>query len=221
MAGNRPNYEKQNYEKRMEDIMARLDERGERPSLLLHSCCAPCSSAVLERLTPHFHVTVFYYNPNIDPPEEFRKRADEQRRFLAQCYGGADVGCIEGSYDPAAFEAVARGREREPEGGARCMRCYELRLRRTAQAARQGGFAFFTTTLSVSPYKNAPALNAIGARLAEETGVPYLFSDFKKKNGYLRSIELSRQYGLYRQDFCGCRYSRAARAVSQPGPEKG
>lgn len=199
-----------NYNTRMEEIIAELGQGAEPPALLLHSCCAPCSSAVLERLVPHFRVTVFYYNPNIDPPEEFRKRADEQRRFLALRYGPAGVRFVEGAYDPAEFEAVARGLEQEPEGGARCMRCYELRMRRTAELARREGFDFFTTTLSVSPYKNAAALNAIGARLAREIGVPFLFSDFKKKNGYLRSIRLSRQYGLYRQNFCGCRYSRAA-----------
>ena len=170
---------RQNYEKEMEDIVDRLEREGRTPTLLLHSCCAPCSSAVLERVTPHFRVTVFYYNPP----------------FLDACRAVTPAEMIEGPYEPEEFDRIARGMEGEPEGGARCMRCYELRLRRTAEQARADGFDFFTTTLSVSPYKNARALNAIGGRLAAETGVPYLYSDFKKKNGYLRSIRLSGEYG--------------------------
>lgn len=202
---------RQNYEKEMEDTIARLEREGKTPTILLHSCCAPCSSAVLERLTPHFRVTVFYYNPNIDPPAEYQKRVREQRRFLDVCRTVTPAEMIEGPYEPEEYDRIARGMEAEPEGGARCMRCYALRLRRTAERARADGFDYFTTTLSVSPYKNARALNEIGGRLAAEYGVPYLYSDFKKKDGYLRSIRLSGEYGLYRQNFCGCRYSRLAR----------
>jgi predicted adenine nucleotide alpha hydrolase (AANH) superfamily ATPase len=197
-----------NYQKKMEEIIGGIAARGARPSLLLHSCCAPCSSYVLECLSAHFDISVFYYNPNIQPYEEYRKRADEQKRFLSIFPPGAPAAFIEGPYDEAAFGRVSSGREREAEGGARCLACYELRLRKTAEYAKAGRYDFFTTTLSVSPHKNARALNETGARLSEEYGVSYLFSDFKKKNGYHRSIVLSKEYGLYRQDFCGCAYSR-------------
>ena len=209
-----------NFQQKMEDILAQLAGKGEIPTLLLHSCCAPCSSAVLERLSRHFRITVFYYNPNIEPSAEYQKRTAEHKRFLTLCRDVMPAGFRQGPYDPESFERIARGREQEREGGSRCRLCYELRLRRTAETAKREGFDYFATTLSVSPYKDAQALNEIGARLAEEYGVPYLFSDFKKKNGYLRSIELSRQYGLYRQDFCGCRYSRMARLSRAAGAGK-
>jgi epoxyqueuosine reductase len=197
-----------NYQKKMEEIIGRITENSEVPSLLLHSCCAPCSSSVLECLSKHFKITVFYYNPNIEPFEEYQKRAAEQRRFLSVFESGSPIGFIEGPYDEAAFHALSAGREKEKEGGSRCFLCYEMRLRKTAELAKKSGFDYFTTTLSVSPYKNARALNEIGVRLSEEYDVPFLFSDFKKKNGYQRSIELSKQYGLYRQNFCGCVYSQ-------------
>ncbi len=177
------------------------------PSLLLHACCAPCSSYVLEYLARYFSITLFYYNPNISPEEEYRKRLAEVRRLLAELPVKYPVSLLEGKYDPQRFFAMAKGLESEPEGGARCALCYGLRLREAAEAAKAGGFEWFTTTLSVSPYKNAEKLNAIGAELEKEYGVRYLPSDFKKRGGYQRSIELSRVYGLYRQNYCGCVFS--------------
>lgn len=198
-----------NYQKEMEIVIAGFGDRT--PSLLLHACCAPCSSAVLERLAEHFHITVFYYNPNISPETEYQKRVEEEKRLLTEMPLKNPVSFLEGKYAPERFFEMAWGMEGEPEGGARCMKCYALRLRETAERAREDGFDFFTTTLSVSPYKNAQKLNEIGAAMAKEYGVPYLYSDFKKKGGYQRSIELSRQYGLYRQNYCGCVYSMRAK----------
>ena len=197
-----------NYQKKMEEIIEQVSAGDRMPTLLLHSCCAPCSSYVLECLSKHFKITIFYYNPNIEPIAEYQKRAGEQKRFLSAFQSTAPIEFIEGPYDEDAFQIISSGREEEKEGGARCFLCYELRLRKTAEFAKSNGFDYFTTTLSVSPYKNAQALNEIGARLSEEYNIPYLFSDFKKKNGYHRSIELSKQYQLYRQNFCGCIYSQ-------------
>lgn len=198
-----------NYQKEMERILAQLEGT---PSLLLHSCCGPCSSAVLERLAPHFRITVDYYNPNIAPAEEYHRRADEEHRFLREAYGDA-VPLREGPYVPDEFYAAVRGLEDIPEGGERCFACYLLRLRHTAQAARAGGFDFFTTTLSVSPHKNAAVLNAQGLALEKEYGVRFLPADFKKKEGFKRSLVLSEQYGLYRQDYCGCVFSKRERGL--------
>ncbi len=180
--------------------------KGERPPLLLHACCGPCSSAVLERLLGAFEVTVFYYNPNIEPEEEYLKRLDTLKTLLT--FERAPL--IEGEYEPSVFHAAAHGLESAPEGGARCEKCFETRLRRTAETAAARGFTYFTTTLSVSPHKDAALLNEIGARMADEYGVRYLCADFKKKDGYKRSIELSKQFSLYRQRDCGCVYSRRA-----------
>lgn len=180
---------------------------GEKKKLLLHSCCAPCSSYVLEYLNTFFNITVFFYNPNITSGEEYRYRVGEVQRFIKEFGLSEHVNFVEGKYDPASFFAVAKGLEDLPEGGERCFRCYRLRLRETAKYAKENGFDCFTTTLSISPYKNAEKLNSIGKELADEYGIPYLFSDFKKKNGYKRSIELSAQYELYRQNYCGCIYS--------------
>ena len=191
-----------NYQKEMEAVIAGLD--GARPALLLHSCCGPCSSAVLERLAPFFRVTVFFYNPNILPAAEFEKRLFWLRRLLEQAPFARGVELIVPDRDESAFRAAAAGLEDAPEGGARCTKCFELRLGRTAEAARTGGFDWFATTLTVSPHKNAPLINAIGEALAEESGPRWLPSDFKKKDGYRRSIELSHEYGLYRQAWCGC-----------------
>ena len=188
-------------------MIQKLTEDGRTPRLLLHSCCAPCSSYVLEYLSEYFSITVFYYNPNIYPPEEFGKRVEEQERLIRELPAKHPVSFLEGPYEPERFYEMAKGLEQIPEGGERCFRCYRLRLLETAQMARAGDFDYFTTTLSISPLKNAQKLNEIGARLAEEYGVPYLFSDFKKRNGYKRSTELSAEYGLYRQDYCGCVYS--------------
>ena len=198
-----------NYQLVMERELAAL--QGQRPRLLLHSCCAPCSSAVLERLTDSFDITVLYYNPNIAPEEEFLRRMEEQERLIAQLPKSGEIKLLRADYDARAFEAIARGHEGDPEGGERCTRCFRLRLGKTARLAADGGFDYFTTTLSISPLKDAQRLNAIGAELAEKVGVRYLFSDFKKKNGYKRSCELSLEYGLYRQDYCGCVYSRMER----------
>ena len=173
--------------------------------LLLHSCCAPCSSTCLERLKEHFAVTVLYYNPNIDEKEEYEKRKAEQIRFLKET-GWAEL--LDCDHDEEAFEKMALGMENEPERGARCYRCYGLRLEKTAELAKENGFAYFATTLTLSPYKNAEWLNEIGEKLGGRYEVNYLYTDFKKKGGYHRSIELSEEYGLYRQDFCGCRFSK-------------
>ena len=198
---------KVNYQKELDTLLAGLG--GETPSLFLHACCAPCSSYVLEYLSEYFKITLFYYNPNISPEEEYRKRIAEVRRLIAELPVKNEVRFQEGKYDPETFFALAKGHEAEPEGGERCALCYELRLREAAQLARAGGFDYFTTTLSISPYKNAQKLNEIGAALEREYGVSYLHSDFKKRNGYHRSIELSAQYHLYRQNYCGCVFSKA------------
>ena len=200
-----------NYQIEMERELARIQADGRRPRLLLHSCCAPCSSFVLERLMNVVDLTVFYYNPNSAPREEFLRRVEEQQRLIDAMPHERPIDLIQGEYDDRAFYELARGHEQDPEGGERCTACFRLRLGKTAEVAAQGGFDYFTTTLSISPLKDAQRLNAIGAALSAETGVPYLFSDFKKRNGYKRSCELSAQYGLYRQDYCGCIYSRMER----------
>lgn len=201
---------KKNYQILLDQTLATIPD-GARPRLLLHACCAPCSSYVLEYLATRFAITLFFYNPNISPEEEYRFRFAELSRLVAEMGLSGVVSLLEGNYDPERFEALSAGLESLPEGGARCARCYALRLSETANAAAEGGFDYFTTTLSISPHKNAALLNDIGARESARVGVPYLFSDFKKKNGYRRSCELSVKYGLYRQDYCGCRYSKAAR----------
>lgn len=193
---------KVNYENKMLEQIAAI-KKGER--LLLHSCCAPCSSACLERLKEHFQITVLYYNPNIDDESEYEKRKAEQIRFLKET-GWADV--LDCDHDKQAFEKIAVGLENEPERGKRCYRCYGLRVEKTAQTAKEKGFAYFATTLTLSPHKNAEWLNELGEKAAKTYGVNYLYSDFKKKGGYFRSIELSEEYGLYRQNFCGCKYSK-------------
>ncbi len=197
-----------NYRKQMLDVIAGFE--GRVPTLLLHDCCAPCLSSVLEQLAPLFRVTVFFYNPNILPEDEYRKRVAEVKRLLDELPQKYPAQFIEGRYNVRQFLEMARGMEQEPEGGERCMGCYRLRLAETAKYARSGGYDFFTTTLTVSPYKNARKLNEIGLELAQKYEVPFLPSDFKKNGGYQRSIELSRTYGLYRQDFCGCPFSKEA-----------
>jgi epoxyqueuosine reductase len=177
------------------------------PTLLLHSCCGPCSSYVLEYLSGYFRITVLYYNPNIYPPEEYEKRLGEERRLIGALSTQNPVALLEGEYNPSDFLSAVSGYENGPEGGARCRCCFELRLDKAAIIAKAGGFDYFTTTLSVSPHKNAELLNTLGAAAAGKYGVPYLFSDFKKRGGYKRSIELSADYGLYRQDYCGCEFS--------------
>ncbi len=202
------NQQKINYQKELDKIISALEQKGEKKTLLLHSCCAPCSSYVLEYLSRYFYITVFYYNPNIYPPKEYDTRMEEQKRLVSQMPVLLPVRVVEADYEPELFFEMARGMERIPEGGERCFLCYEMRMRKAAAYAADQGFDYFTTTLSISPLKNAGKLNEIGLKLAEETGVPYLVSDFKKKNGYKRSIELSAEYGLYRQNYCGCVYSQ-------------
>ena len=196
-----------NYQKELDRVLEGLEREAAVPRLLLHSCCAPCSSYVLEYLSRYFEITVLYYNPTIDPPEEFGKRLKEQQKLLADMEFVHPVRLVEGRFEPEAFYQAAKGLEQEPEGGKRCEACYELRLREAAREAAAGGFDWFATTLSISPLKSAQKLMEIGERLGREYGVPYLPSDFKKKNGYKRSVELSAQYGLYRQNYCGCVYS--------------
>ena len=194
-----------NYDRQMQAQIESLPS-GSRPTLLLHSCCGPCSSAVLERLAPHFDITVFFYNPNILPAEEYQHRLREQRRLLRQMVLPRPIVLWEGPYELDAFFHQAHGLENEPAGGRRCTACFSLRLQRTAETAAAHGFDFFTTTLSVSPHKNAALLNEIGAALQTES-CRFLFADFKKRGGYQRSLALSRQYGLYRQRYCGCPFS--------------
>ena len=206
-----------NYDKKMRGILASF-ANGEKSGVrvLLHSCCAPCSSACLEILKDYCMPTVLYYNPNIDNREEYEKRKAEQIRFLNET-GWADF--IDCDYNEEAFEKIADGKEQCPEGGARCYECYKLRLYAAAKTAKEKGFDYFASTLSVSPYKNAAWLNEIGFAAEKEYGVKYLPSDFKKQGGYLRSTQLSAEYGLYRQNYCGCRFSR--RAAEEREKEKG
>lgn len=201
--------QKINYQLTLENELKKIHSRGVKPSLLLHICCAPCSSYVLEYLSEHFDITLFFYNPNITSENEYNYRIEEAKRLLTEMPLSGKVDFVSGRYDIQEFFSIAKGFENEPEGGERCFRCYELRLRESAEYAKENGFDYFTTTLSISPYKNAEKLNSIGSSLSEEYGVKYLYSDFKKKNGYKRSIELSQTYNLYRQDYCGCIYSEA------------
>lgn len=196
-----------NYQKELDRLLERLSSEGQVPRLLLHSCCAPCSSYVLEYLNRYFEITVFYYNPNIYPESEYIKRIWEQQELISRMPFIHPVSFLAGPYDQERFYELAQGLEHVKEGGERCLKCYELRLEEAARVAAKTEADYFTTTLSISPLKNADRLNEIGIRLGGEYGVPYLPSDFKKKNGYKRSIELSREYGLYRQDYCGCEFS--------------
>lgn len=204
---------KVNYQAELEKLIKQLPDRHRR--LFLHSCCAPCSSYCLEYLRKYFDVMVFYYNPNISFGEEYRHRVEELKRLVEElnedAAGGNPIELEEGPYEPERFFEAVKGMEDCPEGGERCFVCYELRLREAAKRAAEGGYDFFTTTLTISPLKNAQKLNEIGQRLGEEYGVACLPSDFKKKGGYQRSIELSREHDLYRQDYCGCVFSKKER----------
>lgn len=199
---------KVNYQRLLDEKLNEIVRQGRTPRLLLHSCCAPCSSYCLKYLAEYFCITVYYYNPNITSEEEYRKRVEEQRRLIRELETKNPVSFVEGSYQPDKFLDMARGMEELPEGGERCFACYEMRQREAVRYACEEGYDYVTTTLSVSPHKNAEKLNEIGLRLGEEYGIAYLVSDFKKKGGYAKSIELSREYGLYRQNYCGCVYSR-------------
>lgn len=196
------------YNKLMEEEIAKLEELNQKPKLLLHTCCAPCSSAVIERLTRVFNITVLYYNPNIEPLEEYLKRKEEQQKFIREFKPKNVLDFIDCDYDNEKFHEIAKGLETAIEGGSRCFKCYRLRLEYVAKQAKEFGYDYFGTTLSVSPYKNSQKLNEIGLELQKEYNVKYLVSDFKKKNGYKRSIELSKEYNLYRQNYCGCIYSK-------------
>ena len=199
-----------NYQIILDKTIEKHIKAGETPSLLLHACCAPCSSYVLEYLSRYFKITLFYYNPNITEEAEYKKRTDEAKRLISEMPAENPIEFLEGKYDPDSFFEMSAGLENAPEGGERCFKCYRLRLRETADTAKKMGFDYFTTTLSISPLKNAQKLNEIGAEEAERADVPYLFSDFKKREGYKRSIQLSAQYNLYRQNYCGCVYSKRA-----------
>lgn len=202
---------KQNYQLMLDKTLELTQHSGTRPRLLLHACCAPCSSYVLEYLVTYFDITLFFYNPNIAPRSEHDFRASELCRLIKEMGISEKVDFVEAEYTPELFYKLARGLEELPEGGERCKKCYALRLERAAKAAKAGGFDYFTTTLSISPYKNAQWLCEIGGELEKQYGVKYLYSDFKKRGGYKRSCELSTEYGLYRQDFCGCIYSKRGR----------
>lgn len=206
--------EKINYDKKLDAVIENLSQ-GERPSVLLQCCCGPCSSAVLERLCRSFKVTAYFYNPNIHPKAEYEKRLENERLLLENMHFADDVSLYECEYDGARFYEAVRGLENEPEGGARCAKCFELRLKKTAETAKKLGCDYFCTTLTVSPHKNADVINKIGNRVGEEAGVKFLPSDFKKKEGYKRSIELSRQAGLYRQTYCGCEFSQSGAKINE------
>lgn len=196
-----------NYQKELEKVISSIQKEERVPRLLLHSCCAPCSSYVLEYLSEYFEITVFYYNPNIFPESEYTKRIIEQQMLIQNMKVKHPISFIAGPYERERFYEIAKGLESVKEGGERCFKCYELRLEEAARIARDGEFDYFTTTLSISPMKNAEKLNTMGQQIGKVYGVDYLLSDFKKKNGYKRSIELSKEYGLYRQDYCGCEFS--------------
>lgn len=197
-----------NYQKELEKVINRNQAENRVPKLLLHACCAPCSSYCLEYLSQYFEITVLYFNPNISYKEEYEYRLNEEKRLISLMNFKNPVNMIDGEYEPKDFFNAVKGLEREPEGGKRCEKCFRLRLEETAKKAKELGFDYFTTTLTISPLKNAQLLNQIGEEYAKQYGVNWLYSDFKKKEGYKRSIVLSQQYDLYRQNFCGCVYSR-------------
>ena len=205
---------RENYQKKLELILKEVEKLEEVPKLLLHSCCAPCSTYVIEYLSDYFYITVFYYNPNIDDDQEYAKRAAEQQKLIGEMGTKYPVKFVEGDYDVEKFLKMSEHLVDEPEGGKRCLACYSLRLNETAKYAKDHAYDYFTTTLSISPLKNASRLNEIGEALEKRLGVSYLSSDFKKKNGYKRSTELSRDHDLYRQDYCGCSYSKRDRILS-------
>ena len=198
---------KRNYQRELDDLIKEIEADDKVPTLLLHSCCAPCSSYVLEYLSRYFKITVLYYNPNIYPESEYRYRAEEQKRFISLLPVKHPISFVEGDYIPKDFYQTVKGLEHIHEGGERCFACYRLRLTEAANAAKELGLDYFATTLTISPLKNAPKLNEIGEELADTYHVRWLPSDFKKKNGYKRSTELSHEYGMYRQDYCGCVFS--------------
>lgn len=200
-----------NFQREMDALIEKNTREGVIPTLLLHSCCAPCSSYVIEYLSKYFKITVFYYNPNLYPDNEYDKRSAEQKRFISNYDAPNPVSFIEVGFNPNEFYQKIKGFENEKEGGARCEKCFELRLEKTAKLALEKGFDYYATTLTISPMKNVELINAVGSSIAQDIGVRYLASDFKKKNGFKRSTELSKEYGLYRQDYCGCIFSKKER----------
>lgn len=199
---------KRNYQRELDALIEKNQKSGYIPSLYLHACCAPCSSYALEYLSKYFRITVVFYNPNITEKDEYEYRISEEKRLISEMCFQNPVSLIEGEYNPDTFFSLAKGLEDAPERGARCLKCYEERLRYTAKLAKEQGADFFATTLTLSPLKNATAINNIGEKIAKDLKTPYLCTDFKKKGGYLRSIELSKIHNLYRQNFCGCIYSK-------------
>ena len=200
---------KQNYQILLDKTLEEISTKSEKPRLLLHCCCAPCSSYVLEYLHNYFDITLHFFNPNISPEAEYNYRAEELKKLIGQLGLTDKIQVIAESYDPSPFYEISKGLEDLEEGGERCFKCYELRLSKTVETALEGNYDYFTTTLSISPHKNADKLNEIGANLREKYGISYLYSDFKTKHGYKRSCDLSEQFGLYRQDYCGCAFSKA------------
>lgn len=211
---------RRNFQKELEKVIEEAQKSGVTPSLLLHSCCAPCSSYCLEYLSQYFKITVLYYNPNLYPAEEYERRVFEQRKLIAALPAKNKISLVEMKGEPEEFYSAVRGFEQIKEGGERCFACFRLRLERAAKYAKENGFDFFTTTLTISPLKNAAKLNEIGEEAGEKFGVRHLPSDFKKKNGYKRSVELSKIYGLYRQDYCGCVFSKREREQAEAEKEK-
>lgn len=207
--------EKRAYQRELDSLIASLQAEDIRPGLLLHSCCAPCSSYVIEYLSHYFDITVFYYNPNIDSSLEYKRRVEEQKRFIRDFPASGPVSFLEGPFERDRYYEAVKGLEGEPEGGKRCRVCFALRLEETARAAADGHFDYFTTTLSISPMKDPVLLNTLGEELGHKYGVPYLVSEFRKRNGFLRSTELSKEYGLYRQDYCGCVFSKREREIQK------
>ena len=204
---------KRNYQKELDKLIEQLERDGVVPSLFLHSCCAPCSSYCMEYLSQYFEITVFYYNPNIFPDSEYDDRVNEQERLIKELNDTGvkhPISLVKGDFHPEVFYQAVKGLEKEPEGGARCTECFKLRLEESARLAKDGRFDYFTTTLTISPVKDAERLNQIGEQMGERYGVKFLNSDFKKKNGYKRSTELSKEHDLYRQNYCGCVYSKQA-----------
>jgi predicted adenine nucleotide alpha hydrolase (AANH) superfamily ATPase len=208
---------KRNYSKELDAYIEDFQKKGEYPKLLLHACCAPCSSYCMEFLRNYFDITVFFYNPNITEDAEYHKRVQEEKRLISEYNKkeGRKIEILEGEYKPSDFFEAVKGFEACKEGGERCRKCFELRLSETAKVAKDKGFDFFTTTLTISPLKNADVLNEVGEMAGKAVGIAFLPSDFKKKDGYKRSIELSKEYGLYRQDYCGCSFSKAQRELEK------
>lgn len=200
-----------NYQKVLDETLNNIEKRDKTPKLLLHACCAPCSSYVLEYLSTYFEITIYYYNPNIYPEEEYQRRINELKKFISNYKSINKINLIEEKYDTNDYYKAVKGYEKLGERSERCYKCYEFRMKNACKYAKENNFDYFTTTLSISPYKNSNWINEIGSNLEKKYDIKYLYADFKKKNGYKRSLELSKEYGLYRQDYCGCVYSKQER----------